>query len=348
MLKKIFNQILIFLDMLKDMIISLGIKLIIVLMICVVIHNVLKIGEISPEYIADYKKLYPVYENKMMNIYQAGSGEKTIVILAGFGSQSPIVQYKTLIEGLKENYKVVVVEYFGYGFSMGISEERTNANIAYEIKTALEAAEIPGKYILMPHSLSNVYAMYFANVYPESVQAIISIDGTFPNEISDKYYESKIRDNTQNVRITSIFELTGFERVLSYIKEDVFYINKMKEKSDIFTENDIKVYRNRIGSNYLTRTMIREIKKVEDNMKEMKDYKYPNELPVLEILASDTIEQYSQDKKNGAQKDLLELANEPITNTIIQKVVTIKGDHMLQFSNSTELLTQIQAFLQTF
>lgn len=348
MLKNLFNKIIIFLDTLKDMLISLGIKLLLLLIICVVIHNVLKIGEISPDYIADYKKLYPVYENKMMNIYQAGSGEKTVVILSGFGAQAPIVQYKNLIEGLKDNYRVVVIEYFGYGFSMGITEERTNQNITYEIKTALDAAGISGKYILMPHSLSNVYAMYFSEAYPDSVQAIISIDGTFPNEIKDKYYQSKLRDNIRNIRITSVFELTGFERALSYLKEDVFYIDKMKQNTDVFTINDIKVYRNRIGSNYLSRTMIREIKKTEENMQEMKDYKYPNELPVLEILASDTVEQYSQDKKNGAEKDLLQLANEPITNNDIQRVITIKGDNMLQLSNHTELLNQIKLFLESF
>ena len=40
-----------------------------------------------------------------------GKGSKTIVILSGFGMQSPIIQYKTLVDGLKDEYKVVIVEY---------------------------------------------------------------------------------------------------------------------------------------------------------------------------------------------------------------------------------------------
>lgn len=280
---------------------------------------------------------------------QYGQGDKTIVILPGFGSQSPVIQYKTLVEGLRDNYRVVVVEYFGYGYSMGIKEERSNDKIAGEIKKLLEVAEINGPYVLMPHSLSNIYAMKFAEKYPDDVQAIISIDGTFPNEVEDSYRLSKIKDTVTNVNITSIWELTGFERILSYISPKTFYIDKMKERSDIFTSEDLKVYRNRIGSSYLTRTMVREAKKIEENMKEMKDYKYPSYLPVLEILSTDTIKEYKEDKDSGnATVDLIDLASIPITNKDIQVVYEIEGDHMLQLSNPATLVSSIKAFLANF
>lgn len=337
-------------DEIKDFLLVWGIRIGIFLFICMILHNVVKMSEISTRYTGEFKKLVEVYpeENKMMNIYSTGSGDKTVVILPGFGSQSPIIQYKTLVDGLKSNYRVVVVEYFGYGYSMGIDKERTNSNISYEIKKALESAEITGPYILMSHSLSNVYAMNFQKNYPESVQALVSIDGLYPVEIKDSYHLQKQYDNIANIRLTSIFELTGFERVLSYISPKTFYIDKMKAMPDIYGKEEISIYRNRIGSSYLTRTMVKEIENVVDNMTEMQDYTYPDYLPVLSILSSDSVAEYDNAKKNlGASIDLKQIAEYPRSNTNVQKIQIITGDHMLQLSNPNELLTKIENFLVT-
>ena len=102
---------------------------------------------------------FQALRSKYMNVYIAGEGEKTIVILSGFGIQSPVLEYKALADRLSENnYRVVVLEYFGYGFSSKTDSERTNENIAREIKQGLEMAGINGPYVLMPHSISNLYA----------------------------------------------------------------------------------------------------------------------------------------------------------------------------------------------
>lgn len=348
MVKEIFYKIAVFFDMLKDKLVSLFIKLLVLMLAITIIHNVLKMGEISTKYLGDYKNLYEVYDKKMMNIYVTGSGEETIVILPGFGSQFPIIQYKTIVDGLKQNYRVVVVEYFGYGFSMSQNRERTNENIAHEIKTSLEKAGVYENYTLVAHSSANVYATYFANKYPELVNGIVAIDGTYAKEIDDRYYDSKLTNDVRNIKINGVIELTGLQRILSYVKEDMFYIDDMRANPSVFTEGDIKVYKNRIGSSTLTMTMLREIDKMKDNMTEIKDYKYSTYLPVLSILASDTVKEYETAKENGAEMDLQELANTPITNSDIQKVVLIEGDHMLQFSNTSELLNQINQFLTTY
>ena len=349
MLNKILFKIFGLFDLIKDFFVHWGIRILVVLFVCIIAHNVLKMGEISSRYQGQYKKLVPVYEeeDKFMNVYQVGEGDKTIVILAGFGSQSPVIQYKTLIDGLKDSYKVVVVEYFGYGYSMSMRKHpRTNENIAHEIKTTLEVAEIPGPYVLMPHSLSNVYAMKFQQNYPELVQAIISLDGKYPQELNEDYYQTQIKEWISNINITSIFELTGYERVLSYVSPEVFYINTMKSMTDVYGEEEIKVYRNRIGSQYLSRTMIREINKVEDNLNEMKEYVYPDYLPVLQILSQDTVNTYNSVKESGeATVNLTDLAEILITNPVIQKVEVLQGEHMIHLTNAEAINNSIKNFL---
>ena len=348
MLNKIILRIFGVFDVIKDFICTWGVKVLIVLFACMVLHNVFKMSEISSRYSGDYKSLVPIYEenSRMLNTYMVGEGENTIVILAGFGSQSPVIQYKTLVEDLKSEYRVVVIEYFGYGYSMSIKEPRTNENMALEIRRALEFLEIPGPYILMPHSSSNMYAMYFQKAYPELVKSIVSIDGLYPAEIKDSYHAEKQRDYASNINITSIFELTGYERVLSYLRGDIFYIDKMQAMTNIYTKEDISIYRNRIGSSYLTRTMVREINALAENMKQMQDYQYPDYLPTLSVLSADTVAEYDNAKKNlGAKVSLKELAEGVITNPTIQKVQVIEGDHMLQITNPTDLLTHIKSFL---
>ncbi|MBR3614207.1 MAG: alpha/beta hydrolase [Clostridia bacterium] len=352
MLNKILFKIFGFFEMIKDFLVTWGLKILLVLFICMILHNVVKMSEISTRYKGQYKNLVMVYEddNKMMNMYTVGDGPKTIVILAGFGSQSPIIQYKALADGLKDEYKVVIVEYFGYGYSMSMKKNpRTNENIVNEIKKALEMYEIPGPYVLMPHSHSNIYAMYFQQAYPELVQGIVSIDGLYPAQINDKYYQEKLDTDISNINITSIFELTGFERILSYVREDIFYINEMREMPEIYGKEELSVYRNRIGSNYLSRTMVREVEKLRDNMTEMVNYKYPDYLPTLQILASDTVKQYDDAKKNlGATVDLNTLSTSLITNSMIQKIETIEGDHMMHLTNVNDLVATIKLFLVTF
>lgn len=351
MLNKIFLRIFGIFDAIKDWLLHWGLRVLLVLFVLMIIHNVLKTSEISIKYTGEYKKMVPVYEeqNKFMNSYVIGDGSKTIVILSAYGLQSPIVQYKALWDQLKDEYKVVVIEYFGYGFSMSIKEPRINENFASEIKKTLEQREIYGPYVLVAQDTSNLYAMKFQEMYPDLVQGIVSISGVYPAEIEDEYRAKQINSRVANVNITSIFELTGFERIASYISPKTFYIDKMKEMTNIFTSEDISVYRNRIGSQYLSRTMVREINKLEDNMAELKDYQYPDYVPVLEILDSETESQYSQDKTNGLSSVSLEdLAEGVITNSSIQRVQVISGDSMLPLSNPNAVVSAIKSFLTSF
>jgi pimeloyl-ACP methyl ester carboxylesterase len=349
MLNKIFLKMFGVLDLIKDFLIVWGIKILIVIFTLIIMHNIVKISEISSRYQGDYKSLTPIYEEekKFMNYYETGEGP-TVVILPEFGSQSPVIQYKTLVDGLKDNCRVVVVEYFGYGFSMSMSKhERTNDIIVEEIKKLLDYREIYGPYIFVAADTSSIYAMRFQYMYPELVSAIVSIDSVYPAESKDNYRIKAIRDRVANVNINSIWELTGFERILSYTSPKTFYIDKMKALPDNYGDEELSVYRNRIGSNYLSRTMVREANKLEENMKQMENYIYPDYLPTLQILSSEKRDTYVYAKNSKeSEVDLEDLANDLITNHDIQKVEVVQGDdHMLQLSNPSGVIQAIRNFI---
>jgi len=82
--------------------------------------------------IQSYGQLVPV-DGKRMNAVIQGTGEETIVLLPGFGTAAPALDFKPLMDELTPFYKVVVIEPFGYGLSDTTDKERTTENIASEI-----------------------------------------------------------------------------------------------------------------------------------------------------------------------------------------------------------------------
>ena len=55
-----------------------------------------------------------VYVNDhRMHVYTEGSGEKTLVFMAGFGETSPYIEFKPLYSKLSNKYRIVVIEKTG-------------------------------------------------------------------------------------------------------------------------------------------------------------------------------------------------------------------------------------------
>ena len=120
-----------------------------------------------------------------ISIYAEGSGSKTLVFLSGGGTCSPILDFKSLYSMLSDEYKIVVVEKFGYGYSDVVDEERNIQTILSETRLALNKAGIDGPYVLCPHSMSGIEALYWAQEYTDEIEAIIGLDMAVP-----EYYEN--------------------------------------------------------------------------------------------------------------------------------------------------------------
>ena len=52
-----------------------------------------------------------------MSVFVKGEGSQTLVFLSGAGTASPILDFKDLYDGLSKQYRIVVVERAGYGYS---------------------------------------------------------------------------------------------------------------------------------------------------------------------------------------------------------------------------------------
>lgn len=116
-----------------------------------------------------------------INIYTEGSGDVTLVFMAGSGVGCPGLEYKPLYRRLSDKYKIAVIEKAGYGLSGDASTERTVENLVEESRDALKALDILPPYVLVPHSYSGFEAIWWANTYPNEVKAVLGLDMGFPN-----------------------------------------------------------------------------------------------------------------------------------------------------------------------
>lgn len=279
---------------------------------------------------ADRKKLKAYgkkveVDGRFMNTYIEGSGDTTIVLLPGFGTSSPILDFTPLTKQLSKRYRVVVIEPFGYGLSDPASKPRTIENITSELHECLQALNI-NKYILMPHSLSGIYSLYYTNQYPEEVSGVIGIDTSVPNQynyqsMGSGYVGEKLLDNL------------GLVRIIAKIVPDLVF------PSDVAPE-----YTNGI-INQIKKMSILNFANNEDEKKHMKDnfektigLEYPSDLPVLFFLSKSTIAANESWWLQEHEKQIESLQN--------AEIIELDGSHYLHRTCSELMENEITRFIE--
>ena len=169
-------------------------------------------------------------DGQYMSIYTEGEGEHTLVFMSGAGIPSPIIDYKSVYSLLSDDYKIVVIEKFGYGYSDIVDGERTFDTILRQDREALAKAGINGPFILCPHSMSGLEAILWAQNYPDEVEAIVGLDMSVPQGYS--YDELKTTDDN-SLNILLVLRESGILRL-------TLSDNSLPET---YTEEDKKIYR---------------------------------------------------------------------------------------------------------
>lgn len=208
-----------------------------------------------------------------MSVYTEGEGDKTLVFLSGGGTCSPILDFKSLYSLLSNEYKIAVVEKFGYGFSDVVDEQRDIDTMLSETRMALEKAGIEGPYVLCPHSMSGLEALYWAQKYPEEVEAIIGLDMAVP-----AYYD-EMRISIPIIKLGQYGAALGITRwIPSLAESDAIKVGTLSEEEK-------EIYRAVFYQRTATVTMIDEVKAVKDNAKTVKENGVP-QVPMLLFISN--------------------------------------------------------------
>lgn len=188
-----------------------------------------------------------------ISLYTEGQGDKALVFLSGGGTCSPILDFKSLYATLSDDHRIVVVEKLGYGFSDVADVERSVASILADTRAALSAAGIDGPYVLCPHSLSGIEALYWAQQYPEEVEAIIGLDMAVPRAYED------YQINMPLLKLSQLAARLGITRLLPGIAESDAI------KYGTLTDSEKDVYRAIFYAKTATVTMLNEVRHIKEN-----------------------------------------------------------------------------------
>ena len=205
--------------------------LIVLLLVILAVYNQIMLRKNRSLYETPLGQLVEV-DGHNMSIYTEGNGDHTIVFLSGYGTISPILDFKALYSRLSDNYKIVVVEKFGYGFSDEIDDERDMDTILRQDREALEKAGLKAPYVLCPHSFSGYEATLWAQKYPDEVEAIVGLDMCTPNCKDESTLNS---DHDSMKTILPVFRFFQYTGVVRMFDEDLSG-TLTDEENQIFTE----------------------------------------------------------------------------------------------------------------
>lgn len=268
--------------------------------------------------IESYGQRVPV-DGKKMNVVISGTGDETIVLLPGFGTAAPALDFSPLIRELSPNYRVVAIEPFGYGLSDPTDAERTTKNIVSEVHEALQQLGID-KYVLMGHSIAGIYGLDYAHTYRDEVTAFVGIDSSVPGQPG--------MDDALPIGELKVAKALGLMRVLGSIGGDPYagmpYDETTKEQMTMLSN------KNSLGSTY-----VNEMEHIGSNFTAATGTTFPKDLPVLLFVQSNDPEVASW----------VELHETQAASVNHGEAVLLDGGHYLHHTLSKTIAKDTQRFL---
>lgn len=257
-------------------------------------------------------------DGKQMNVLIQGDGKETIILLPGYGTASPVLDFMPLVNELSPYYRVVVIEPFGYGLSDDTDKVRTSQNIVDEIHECLQKLNIK-RYTLMGHSIFGIYGLEYVNQHEKEVKAFVGIDNSVPKQETDELPVSSLQ----------LLHQSGFYRLIVKMNPDQLVMPNVDDQ----TKDQIKMLTFR---NFLDESQASEAENITNNFKNAQRLHFPKNLPVVFYLADETEEETPSWKP--MHEDLLK-------NVEHGKVVTFKGGHYLHHTKSKEIADGVRGFL---
>ncbi|MFC4587492.1 alpha/beta fold hydrolase [Sphaerisporangium corydalis] len=118
-------------------------------------------------------RLYDV-EGRRLMLYRSGDGGPAVVFLPGAALVG--LDFLNIHERTAELTTSVVYDRAGTGWSERVELPRSAADVTDELHGLLRAAEVPGPYLLVGHSLGGAYARHYARRFPGDVAGLLLLD----------------------------------------------------------------------------------------------------------------------------------------------------------------------------
>lgn len=122
-----------------------------------------------------------VFHQHRIHLYRTGKrGAVKLVFLSGSGTVAPGYDFKALYEKLEEDFRIIVIEKPGYGYSDLFEIPCDIDSLVSMQREILKEAGENSPYVLIPHSMSGLEAIRWKQMYPDEIAALIGIDMATP------------------------------------------------------------------------------------------------------------------------------------------------------------------------
>lgn len=259
-----------------------------------------------------------------VNVVRTGGAGPTMVLLSGYGTAAPAIDFAPLIRELDE-YDVIVIEGFGYGYSDLDVVDRSIENITSEIHQVLDKLSVSTPVILVGHSVGGLYARYFANQYPGEVSAIIGIDPMAATT-------SSLERGTPSV-VDGLVNTLGLMRVASTLVPDL-----IQPPGTAFTADERRRIAAMTNWNYGNPSVSDEWSQIAANSTKANLRPFPSDLPVLEMLSSDSVDTIP---------GWLAHHEAELATVSSHRLEVLEGTHYLHWTQSPAIARMIAEFLAT-
>lgn len=281
-----------------------------------VVHQIASKNEASN--LPEYGQFVEV-DGKRMNAVVSGSGGQTIVLIPGFGTAAPALDFAPLIEELSAEARIIALEPLGFGLSDPTDTPRTAENIVSEMHEAVAELGVT-EYALMGHSIGGIYGLEWAEKFGDELTAFVGIDSSVPGQAN--------MDTQFPTGLMGAARFVGLTRVASALGDGLDGTPYSDELREQMTTLSIK--------NSFSPTYLDEMEHIAPNFRAAIGKTFPKDLPVL---------LFAQKGENPGQPDWISLHEEQAASVNTGTLVLIPGEHYLHHTHSPEIAQETLAFL---
>ncbi len=255
---------------------------------------------------------------RYMNVVIEGDKEETIVLLPGYGTAAPALDFKRLAEELSSDYRVILVEPFGYGLSDVTDGDRTIEAITEELHMCLQELGIE-TYILAGHSIAGIYGLYYINEYRDEVKGYVGLDTSVPYQI---------QEGNIPTWVYSVLKVSGIYQTAMNLMPEGFSLPWLSHEENQWLMQIT-------WNNFANQNIISEGKLFKKNLEKVQWMRYPDELPVVFFLASQSVD--ADDFWMREHENMIE-------GVTYGEIVVLDGSHYIHHEYETEIRQKLQEF----
>jgi pimeloyl-ACP methyl ester carboxylesterase len=152
-----------------------------------------------------------------LHLYCTGNptdGSPTVILEQGLGGSSPA--WALIQPEVAKVTRVCAYDRAGLGWSDPAPNgtPRDGQQVAVELHTLLQKADIPGPYVMVGHSFGGLYTLVFAHQYPKNVVGVVLLDSSHPDQwTSTPAGQELYKSNARTYLITSTLARLGLLRL---------------------------------------------------------------------------------------------------------------------------------------